>query len=92
MANKPIVIRFDETTLDRLYEVLIARAHAQGMEPAHMTYAPWRNGLTKSQVIRDLIDEEWTRLQDSGQMTRAKVSKCPNCGRTDCGRGMFCEG
>jgi hypothetical protein len=85
-------IRLDDTSVERLHDVLIARAHAFGMEVAHGTYAPWRNGLTAAQVIRILIDEEWQRLQDNGKMTRAKVSKCPNCGQVDCSRGMFCDG
>jgi hypothetical protein len=88
-------IRFDETTLERLQDILIARAQASGREVSYGQYAPWRNVLTKSQVVRDVLDEEWQRLMDNGQITRAKVAKCSRCGRTECPgkHGQFwCEG
>jgi hypothetical protein len=90
MSMKLVHYRFDDATIDMLYDILIAKAHASGKEVAHGTYAPRHNGLNKSQVIRDLITDEWQRLSDDGSMTRARIKRCSNCGRTDCAGGYFC--
>jgi hypothetical protein len=92
MGNKTTLVRLDPKTEQRLQDIHLAKCYAAGAQVAYMTYSPKHNGMTRSDVIRDLIDREWERLNDSGALTRAKISKCPNCGRTDCGRGYFCEG
>jgi hypothetical protein len=92
MAMKLYHYRFDETTIQRLHEIHLAKAHAAGAQVAYGTYAARHNGLTQVEVIRSLIDEEWQRLNDSGALTRARVKRCPNCGRTSCPGGYWCEG
>jgi hypothetical protein len=89
--TKREIFRFDDETVEKLHSVLIAKASAYGKQVAYMKYSPRHNGMTKSDLIRLLIHEEYERMLDNGQI-KALLKACPNCGRVDCARGMFCEG
>jgi hypothetical protein len=80
MGMKLNQFRFDETTLQRLDDIHLAMASAYGMDVARGLYAERRNGLTRTECLRRIIDETWTRLNDEGKITKDRRQlKCTKC-------------
>jgi hypothetical protein len=92
LQNKQTAFRFDDETLEKLQDILRAKALEYGKDVAYGLWSPRHNSINRTEVMKLLIREEWDRINESGSLGRALNKKCRYCGKTGHDGGLMCEG